>query len=241
MPTLTATQKEIFDRLEAEISETHYRWNIAKQLFVVEQHDDADEQQEALEKGMARYALMNQMAGNFFDALRDMMFDTVFLHICRLTERAEKTDKSGNVIEESIVIEQLRKIVDSLTDPSVASLAAELKKRHDDVKLKCAPLRKHRNKRISHLDMTTLSPATDVLPEITIRSIDDALKAICDFVNEFGKAFFGSTTYFQGVVAFDDGDSLIETLKHAAAFDVLSLADHGLYDRMITHGPHGKA
>jgi len=238
---LSGRQQDIFRRLESEISEIHYRWIVARQLFVVGKLDDDEEQQSALQKSQARYALMNKVAPNFFDSLRDMIIDTVFLHICRLTERASKTDKTGKVVQESIVIEQLQNIVESVSGRFADSLVEDLKRRHDNVKSKCAPLRKHRNKRISHLDMTMLSPATDVLPEITIQMIEDALQAIRDFVNEFAKVFFGSTTYFQGVVALDDGNSLIETLKRAVAFDGLSLADFTLYDRLITNGPHRKA
>src|ERR1700722_15416580 len=175
-PPMSSDTRAVVDRLDREVSGTHFRWKVFRQLFVL--YDEREEHE-------ARYALMNALAA-FFTELRDMMIDTVFLDICRLTERPETIVRGS--VEENVVIEQLIRAVEALDDPDFAELATYLNQCHYDVQAKCAPLRVHRNKRISHLDKAVLlSPSTEVLPTVTIQLIEDALEAIRHFVNEFRK------------------------------------------------------
>ena len=240
-PTLTPHQQDIFLHLEREVTEMHYRWIVFRQLFVIDQGYP--------EKSMARFDLMRAIAPMLLlQEIRPMMLDAAFPHICRITERAEKKDtKTGKVYQRNLVVERLRMIVDSLSDPAFAALAADLTKRHDDIVTKCKPLRKHRNKRISHLDMDVLlTPSTAVvsstpsLPPVTIQMIGEVLDTISQFANEFRKVFLGSPMYFKGVVSTDDGDSFIDVLKRGYAFGQLALLDETLR-RRIDEGPFGKA
>jgi len=101
IPSISAEQREVFDRLQEEISQAHYRWSCFKQIFVFDG--------EHRERHEARYGLMTQLAPLFFLELREMLSDSVFLQLCRITEKTEQ--KVKGVLEENVAIGQLRKIV----------------------------------------------------------------------------------------------------------------------------------
>jgi AbiU2 len=94
IPSLSAEQQEVFDRLQEEISQAHYRWSCFKQIFVFDG--------EHRERHEARYGLMTQLAPLFFLELREMLSDSVFLQLCRVTEKTEQ--KVKGVLEENVVI-----------------------------------------------------------------------------------------------------------------------------------------
>ena len=165
----------------------HYRrWKVFKQLFVIDSNNR--------EKSQARFDLLQAIGRNFLiEELRPMMLDFAFLHLCRITEDAEKKNyKTGKIIQRNLVIERLKMIVDAQTDPSFAPLVAELQKRLADIKKICEPIQAPQQEDLSHLDLDVLSPSTAVvsssktrLPAVSIAMLGDALDTISDFVNQF--------------------------------------------------------
>src|SRR5580704_17819447 len=132
-PPLTPDQTDIFIRLEREVTDMHYRWNVFNQLFVIDSNN--------AEKSQARFDLLRTIGETFLiEELRPMMLDVAFLHVCRITEDAEKKNyKTGKIIQRNLVIERLKMIVDAQTDPSFAPLVADLQERHADIKKICEP------------------------------------------------------------------------------------------------------
>jgi len=242
-PPLTPEQTEIFIHIEREVTDMHYRWKVFRQLFVIDANNP--------EKSQARFDLLRTIGPIFLiEELRPMMLDFAFLHVCRITENAEKKNhKTGKIIQRNLVIERLKMIVDAQTDPSFAPLVADLQKRHADIKNICEPIRKHRNKRISHLDLDVLSPSTTVvphskskLPPVTIAMIGDALDTISDFVNQFRTVFLGSPMMYSAVHAMDDGNSLILYLQYAYEFDQMCHEKDGwLLHKRVEEGHFGEA
>jgi hypothetical protein len=176
--TLTPAQEKVFDRLQDEISQTHYRWLCFKQIFVFDG--------EHRERHEARYGLMTQLAPVFFLELREVLADSVILQLCRVTERTEQ--KVKRVLEENVVIGQLRKI--ALQHGCCCSESVrELEYRYIKAIDKCEEMRQHRNKRISHLDLRLLlesfKPMTGSKPTLQpldVPMVDDALDCVADYV-----------------------------------------------------------
>jgi AbiU2 len=242
LPTLTPAESSVFLDIEREVTDMHYRWKVFNQLFVIDSKNSG--------KSRARFDLLQTIGRTFLiEELRPMMLDFAFLHVCRITEAAEKKDKKGKVIQRNLVIERLKMIVDAQTDPSFAPLVADLQQRHADIKKICEPIRKHRNKRISHLDLDVLSPSTTVLPasqsrlpEVTIAMLAAALDSISDFVNQFREVFLGSPMMYSAVQAMDDGNSLILYLQYAYEFDQMCREENGwLLHKRVEEGHFGKA
>jgi hypothetical protein len=226
LPLLTEQQEDLLLHLHMEIATLHFRWKIFRQIFVIDP-DNPD-------KTQARYDLMNALLPNFFEEVRDLMLDFALLHICRITD--DRQTKVKGCIEENLVIGQLIEVIDPMKSPALATVASDLRNRLDDIKKKCQPIRDHRNKRISHQDMKALLLTTTVLPQVTIQMVEVAVRAIREFLDAFELAIWGSKTQFESVVSTDDGDTVIEVLKRAFAFNGMLVNDPEIYKKWIDEG-----
>jgi AbiU2 len=223
-PRMPKGLKKTSKALESEVAQLFLRWKMFRQLFA---------------KNQERIDLMQGISPIVFGEIQSMLIDEVLLGIARITDQWAKYDKKKGYFDESVVLEQL---IVSLDENQHGSLVADLEKRlKKKVKPKCKAIRKHRHKRLAHLDKLVLLK-TRVLPKIKLKTVDDALAEIADYVNAFRMVFFGSPMMFEAIHPIDDGDSLILWLKYAFEFDAMCREKDGwLLHQRVENGLFGKA
>lgn len=190
--------REIFDDLKSEIVWTHCRWIMYRQLF------DTNEE---------RIDLLNECAGTFFNQLHTVLLDDVILSLSRLTDPHQAFSR------ENVVLSQL---IEKLDENANSKLIIKLKERLEIIRKKCTNFRIIRNRRIAHRDLgTALKTFIDPLPRVSILMIEEALKEVCLFINEFEVYFTESETAYEQSIMTADGNSLIFALKKAVEYDML--------------------
>jgi hypothetical protein len=137
------------------------------------------------------------------------MHDTV-LAIARLTDRSEIRGR------ENLVLCQL---VEKLDSSSYPDLMERLKVCLGAIDSKCEVFRTKRNRQVAHSDlMAALKVESDPLPGISRAMVEDALKAIREYMNEFENYFSNSTMAYEYFSMQSDGEALIWQLKRAADY-----------------------
>jgi hypothetical protein len=222
LPTIPADIHTIFEHLRSDLIHAYYRWLVFRQLFA---------------KSKERVELMGP-ASRFFGEVEYMLIDSVFLHICRMTD----PPTMGRGKHEQAVIGQLRRALDGIDQqafPEIVTLIADLDKRLADIDTKTQLIRDHRNKRISHLDKPTFLN-TSPLNGVTLTMVDEALGEIGDFINAFSGVVLNYESNFRATSGVGDGDAVIELLKKVFAFNELVAEDIAVADR-VSKGPYADA
>lgn len=197
---------DIFESLSSEVVWLHLRWILYCQLYCTNPE---------------RIELLNNTAALFFQQLQQVLFQDLVLGLCRLTDPLKSVDK------DNLVLQQLCQRLDESRYPT---LSANLNQRLNHIKDKCAAFRKHRHRRIAHLDLgAKLNPTKNPLPTISKEMVENALKEIRDFMNEFEVSFKERTTVYEHFIATTDGDALMYALKKA--FEYRSLVREGKIPR----------
>jgi hypothetical protein len=97
------------------------------------------------------------------------------------------------------------------------TLKLELPRRLQGIKDQCAVFREIRNKRLAHSDLKTAMgqrAENDPLMMASRQHVEEALKAIRDFMNAVqGHYFDGETGYEHVILGPGDGDALIHYLE----------------------------
>lgn len=121
-----------------------------------------------------RLATLNAAGPGFFGWAEMLIVDDILMRISRLT------DTAGNRRQENVTLENLLISTEwKVTDP----IRWEKFSKHlKDVAGKCAGCRAHRNKRISHADLTVATKAV-ALPTVTVAETRDAILAIEEFIH----------------------------------------------------------
>jgi len=132
--------------------------------------------------------LLNECAGTFFNQLQTVVLDDVTLSLSRLTDPHQAFSR------ENVVLSQL---IEKLDETAHSILIIKLKERLEIIRNKCAPFRIIRNRRIAHRDLgTALKTSIDLLPRVSRLMIEEALKEVCLFMNEFEVYFTESETAY---------------------------------------------
>jgi hypothetical protein len=121
-----------------------------------------------------RLATLNAAGPGFFGWAEMLIVDDIFLRISRLT------DAAGNRWQENVTLESL--LVSTGWKASDPVRWEQFSFRLTDVAQKCAGCRSHRNKRISHADLTVAKKAV-ALPTVTVAETRDAVLAIENFIH----------------------------------------------------------
>lgn len=129
-----------------------------------------------------RIELLNAAAGLFFRIIQYTLWESVLLHLCRLTDPAKTRGK------DNLTIRALPGLLDD------ESLKADISRLVDEAIAKAAFARDWRNQRIAHRDLAlALGSASTPLAAGSRADVSEALSAIHRVVNEIHERLLDST------------------------------------------------
>jgi hypothetical protein len=152
--------------------------------------------------------ILNAAGSGFFVWVHDLIVDDVLLRISRLTDPATNNNQKNASLEGLLVA--------TGWDTTDAARATAFRGRIDAVRASCDSCRKHRNKRISHTDQH-VSLKIARLPDVTVRTIDEAIASIEAFVVEISSALQGMDQSFTLLDGDGDVKRLLEYLTNRAS------------------------
>jgi hypothetical protein len=194
-PRIPEPLREIFRELRSAVVWLHGLWIIYRQLYA---------------KSSERVDLLNESAGTFFSLLQNILLHDTVLASARLTDHSEIRGR------ENLVLGQL---VEKLDSNSYPDLMERLKVCLEVIDSRCEVFRTKRNRQVAHSDLlAALKVESEPLPGISRTMVEDALKAIRDYMNEFEIHFSNSTMAYEYFSMQSDGEALIWQLKRAAGY-----------------------
>lgn len=182
----------VYSQLWQEVAWIHHNWAHYQVLFG---------------EKPSRIDLLNEVAPSFFRAAQDALFETVLLHLTRLTDPAQSLGKSN------LSLRQL----DTLIGDKTASLrVGELLSKAVDA---TAFARDWRNRKLAHrdLDLALGQPAVPLAPASRL-AVKQALSAIVDVLNAVSSHYFDSTTFFD-LPGGNDSVALLFTMRDGVRAD----------------------
>lgn len=190
-----ASIRELFPRLAGETCELRQAWEVYHRLF--------------MERKTLTDALAEKLGG-VLGTFQSMLQDELFLSIARLTDRDSRTQPNLS----------LWSLLAAIPDSPDASFGPKVRQTMDDLCLAAATVRKHRHKRIAHLDLnTSLNDA--ILPVVTFQEIRTVIERIESFLNLFYWEFERTTMFFDSLPASDLTGAVETTTFKARAYDQL--------------------
>lgn len=188
---MDAETRKLFHAIDDEVLFLFYRWTIFRQLFG---------------SGKENLELLNRSGSNVFVLLQTLVTDNVFLTLSCLTD-PEKTGPDQNVSIKNL----LRKIETDLDD----KLREQLRKKLKKLEAMLTNLRKHRNKRIAHLDLDHAIKVKS-LPPVTNGELEDALDLVKSIMKDIWLALFNTSVWYDPHIAYGcDGEFLLSVLRKA--------------------------
>ena len=136
---------------------------------------------------------------------------------CRLADPIQSgRDKKS---KKNLCLEMLCQIIKGLLQEDLYSDLCNSLSRFRE---KCEALKKHRNKRIAHLDLKAfLNEKSKYLPRISRAMIEDVLKELRLFMNLIDGFYKDSETAYEHCIMTGDGEFLITALKQALRYEEL--------------------
>ena len=183
--------RDLFPRLAGETCELRQAWAVYERLFM-----ERKELTDALADGL----------GGILGMFQSMLQDELFLGIARLTDRDSHIQPNLS----------LWSLLVAISDSPDASFEPKVRGALDELCAAAATVRKHRHKRIAHLDLTA-SLNSAILPVVTFREIREVIERIESFLNLFYWEFERTTMFFNSLPAYDlTGHAETTTLKARA-------------------------
>ena len=190
MKSVDKEAKTVCDQLYSEASILTFNWLTYKKLFV------ADQQQ---------IELLDRTGRSFFQAYHNTLLDEIFLSLNRLTDEP-KPGKGARL--------SLGRLLFHLAAQVDVHVRDEIRTTIDKAEKACIPFRVHRNKKLAHLNLNTaLNETLNPLPEITIKQVDEALKAIQESITFYSNAILDESYMFEPFMAVRDATSVLFYLE----------------------------
>jgi hypothetical protein len=183
----------LYDELRKEVTWLHLKWNRFVALFVKEK---------------CRIDLMNDTAPAFFSEIQRAMAEDIFIHISRLTDRAET--KLGKVKKPNLTLQRLPGLL--LDEALCAIVNCKIMELNNE----CQFARDWRNRRIAHRDLALAMQEVGYRPleSATKEKVEKALVGIRDVMNTvFGHFTESVVRYEHSIGALGDVESLIHYLE----------------------------
>lgn len=176
----------------------HAYWLVFEQLF---------------RQSPSQIDLLNRSAGFFFLVVQDALATDIQLTLSKLADPA-KTRENDNA-----TVEHLLNEIGPFCAPKAASNLQRLCQRF---KHACAPVRRRRNKLIAHSDRDIALSKVVAPPNVTVAQINQALKALADFMNAVQAHFEDSETAYEHFGMRGAGaDDLVSLLRMADRYQLL--------------------
>lgn len=182
-----------FDALRKRVEEVHAYWAMIRELF---------------SSGKERLQLLNESAGNFFFFVQRSFLDSLLLGLSRLT------DDPGSGDRENLVLQRL---ATAIGKAGHRDLARRLRSQSKRINVAVAELRKYRDTVVAHSDRKTALGERQVV-EIPVQSVEQALSAVRDFMNEIDREFHDTTRRYEWISFASGVSSLITLLEDAHEF-----------------------
>lgn len=148
--------------LENYVTHAHMNWAMISELM----------------KDNERRLLLDFAGRRFFLEVYRLFVNDVILRLSRFTDPAQQ----GNQENLSLWV-----LLDDICDPILKS---KVKNLIEKAKAKIAPLKTHRHKRIAHSDLqVALQTSNDSLPPFTEQTIDEALAAVGDVLDQLWEGY----------------------------------------------------
>lgn len=181
--------QKLYEILKEEVLWLNSEWKIFCQLFAFSEE---------------RIKFLAEMAPNFFGIIQEVLRDEIFISLCRLTD----PPMTGN--KENLSLARLVEQIGEFDKSEFHSNTLE------EIKSHCEPFRDWRNRKIAHKDLpTTLEYHPDPLPGISKKMIDEALRMICDLLNNISEKLWDFETDYEHIFMEDNGETIIHYLEHA--------------------------
>ena len=192
---MSLPSEKVFLAIKKNFVVTHVEWKIYDQLFGTKE----------------RIALLNSRASQVFASMQNSILDNCALALARLTDRSS-IGRFENL--------SIPKLIELVADED-AELASAMQDVYDKLEEKVEKFRRHRHKRIAHLDLDTATKEADLEPYI-FGDIAASLALIEELLNIYEYAHRGSRTIYSAVILplGSDGEALIRALKEADAYKV---------------------
>jgi hypothetical protein len=174
---------------------------------LVHLHDVWDQYLSLYGHGPERVQLLNESARSFFAGLQRMMIREAMLCISRLTDPAQPGGGKNNLV--------LAVLLDDPKLDSSPKLKAKLSKELNRAKSGAAPIRKHRNRYIAHLDhATAIGAPDDPLPSVTRAAVEKVIQQMEAFYHRHSSELYDSDRVFE-LSSLGGTSSLIKALERA--------------------------
>lgn len=190
-----ASIRDLFPRLAGETCGLRQAWEVYERLF--------------MERKTLTDALVENLGG-VLGMFQSMLQGELFLSIARLTDRDSHIQPNLS----------LWSLLAAIPDSPDAGFGPNVTRELDELCVAAASVRKHRHKRIAHLDLNA-STNNAVLPVVTFREIFSVLQKIEAFLNLFYWEFERTTMFFDALPAYDLTGPAENTVFKARAYDQL--------------------
>jgi hypothetical protein len=198
MQAMPHTLAEIHERLQQEVSNLHAKWRIFRQLYTVSQE---------------RIGILRKTTPGFFGLIQRVLLDDISLTISRLTDPLKSAGKENL---------SLALLVESASSTDDTHFRSRTQRALEDLQEHCAPFRAHRNRKIAHRDLpTALEYHPEPLPSVDGEKIDNALKMIAAFMNDFQNHYEQTSMAYEHVVISGDANDLVYFLEQAVEYGEL--------------------
>jgi hypothetical protein len=158
--------------------------------------------QELYSKSDDTVKLLGETAPGFFSILRNLLVESIFLTICRLTDPQQTFGKDNLSIDQLI-----SKINDVELETKLSAINDEIREMRNPVKI-------WRDKQISHTDMETkLSPEDNPLPKISFNELNSIISGINGFMNVLWYEINNSQTAYSSYIVTGGAENLIGFLQ----------------------------
>lgn len=182
------TLGKLYHELTEQTAWLHIKWNDFKRLFATDQ-ETVD--------------LLNEAAPAFAHNLQRMMWEDVLLHLCRITDRSNRTLR-------------IQRLAASISDPELKS---QVQQKVKEAEKRAEFARDWRNRKLAHQEMPPLGgQKAKSLAKATRKMAESALASIGDALNLVEWHFFGGTVCYQMAIGPLGGvESLLARLKDGVA------------------------
>ena len=184
----------IYYSLYKEVVWIHARWLEYRKLFAEREN----------------VQLLNRHGSFVFRLIQDALWDETLLHITRLTD-PPRTGRNENLS----ILRLPDLIEDEALRTEISELATMVLERSEFA-------REHRNKRLSHLDLShAAAPSSEPLSGISREYVENALQALRNLMNRLEQVYRDTTVGFEYFLSINDANFLLNTLRSHESDDAL--------------------
>ncbi len=192
--------EKLFKAIKGHLLVTYIEWLIYDQLFGSKE----------------RVELLNSKGANVFSILQNSILDNCALALSRLTDSA-RTGRYENL--------SISTLIDAVREEN-EELAGELQEIYEKLEAQVERFRKHRHKRIAHLDLDTATKNAE-LESYIFGDIAASFDLITELLNTYEYAYFDSrTAYPQAILPLGaDGEALIRALEESDLYKEMKIGE----------------